>query len=78
MFMPCRYDNEITFYNAVLDHRSQGYPFFPSVLAFGEIIISAICHAGYILILSKVEGELLAYISGNLNDLEWHIVREQY
>lgn len=56
MYLPYRYEHERDFYNALYDRYPQGYPFFASLLAYGEIVCSSITPPGNILIISWSEG----------------------
>lgn len=71
------YATEVYVYEKLYQERPGGFPFFPSVLGYGDIICSSIFPAGYILIISSVEGEQLGGLWDQLDSGEKDHIRQQ-
>lgn len=53
---------EVWVYEHLYQEKPEGFLFFPSVLGFGDIICSSVFLAGYVLIITFMEGEQLSNI----------------
>lgn len=53
--------SEASLYEVLHDQKPEDYEFFVSMLAYGEIICSSKFPSGYIVILTKVKGEMLSH-----------------
>lgn len=57
-------------YDAFYDRQPAGYSFFPSLLAYGEMVCSSLIPTGHILIISWVDGEQVSILWPALTDME--------
>jgi hypothetical protein len=60
------YAQEIHVYERLYQQKPEGFPFFPSVLGYGDIISSSVFPTGHILIITFVKGEPLTGLWGQL------------
>ena len=75
----CRFADEARTYENIYAQRPAGFDFFPSLLSIGKICCSSIFPQGYIIVMTKVDGERLDkqwnQLSGSVKE---HIRSEIY
>lgn len=71
------YAQEVYVYEHLHQLKPEGFPFFPSVLGYGDIVSSSIFPTGHILIITFVEGEQLAGLWDQLDAAEKEHIRQE-